>query len=83
MGDYSRSAINTAFNTGTIVGVCCHVFGNGLTPAYLPSFSWGIDGSVYAFEKAVSHISKWMMLKGQELSSGEITQLKYIFEKKK
>src|SRR5204863_3570859 len=26
MGDYSRSAINTSFNTGTVVGVCCNVF---------------------------------------------------------
>ena len=83
MGDYSRSAINTSFNTGTVVGTSCHVFGNGLTPAYLPSFSWGIDGSVYAFEKAVKHINKWKSLKGQQLSPGEKTQLKYIFEKKK
>ena len=26
MGDYSRSAINTSFNTGTTVGVSCNVF---------------------------------------------------------
>ena len=83
MGDYSRSAINTAFNTGTVVGVCCHAFGNGLTPSYLPSFSWGNDGSVYAFDKAVAHIHKWKLLKGMELSPDEITQLKYIFENQK
>jgi UDP-N-acetylglucosamine diphosphorylase / glucose-1-phosphate thymidylyltransferase / UDP-N-acetylgalactosamine diphosphorylase / glucosamine-1-phosphate N-acetyltransferase / galactosamine-1-phosphate N-acetyltransferase len=80
MGDYSRSAINTSFNTGTVVGPCCHVFGNGPTPSYLPSFSWGLHGVVYAFEKAVQHISQWKKFKGQELSIGEIKQLKYIFD---
>jgi UDP-N-acetylglucosamine diphosphorylase/glucosamine-1-phosphate N-acetyltransferase len=81
MGDYSRSAINTAFNTGTVVGVSSHVFGNGLTPAYLPSFSWGFDGSVYTFEKAIEHILKWKKLKGRELNPEEINQLKNIFDK--
>lgn len=40
MGDYSRTAINTSINTGTIIGVSSNVFGNGLTPKYIPSFSW-------------------------------------------
>ena len=25
MGDHSKSGINTMFNTGTVVGVCCNV----------------------------------------------------------
>ena len=44
MGDYSRTAINTSINTGTIVGVSSHVYGNGLTPKYIPRFSWGSEG---------------------------------------
>ena len=84
MGDYSRSAINTSFNTGTVVGVSCHVFGNGLTPAYLPSFSWGYpSGKEYGIEKAIEHIRFWMKLKDETISQNEIDQLKYIFEQKK
>jgi UDP-N-acetylglucosamine diphosphorylase / glucose-1-phosphate thymidylyltransferase / UDP-N-acetylgalactosamine diphosphorylase / glucosamine-1-phosphate N-acetyltransferase / galactosamine-1-phosphate N-acetyltransferase len=83
MGDYSRSAIQTAFNTGTVVGVSCHVFGNGLTPAYLPSFTWGMQGTRYDFDKAVRHISKWKKLKGKELEPDEITNLKNIFDQQK
>ena len=79
MGDYSRSAIQTAFNTGSVVGICCHVFGNGPTPAYLPSFSWGFQ-SGYLFEKAIDHIRKWKKFKGHELGPEEIKQLKYIFD---
>jgi UDP-N-acetylglucosamine diphosphorylase/glucosamine-1-phosphate N-acetyltransferase len=83
MGDYSRSAINTSFNTGTVLGACCHVFGNGPTPSYLPSFSWGSSDTVYAFDKAIQHINKWEKLKGRELSPEEIKQLKNIFDMEK
>ena len=41
MGDHSKTAINTMFNTGTIVGVNCNVFGTGMPPKFIPSFSWG------------------------------------------
>lgn len=41
MGDYSKSGINTMFNTGTVVGVGCNIFGGGFPPTYIPSFSWG------------------------------------------
>jgi UDP-N-acetylglucosamine diphosphorylase / glucose-1-phosphate thymidylyltransferase / UDP-N-acetylgalactosamine diphosphorylase / glucosamine-1-phosphate N-acetyltransferase / galactosamine-1-phosphate N-acetyltransferase len=80
MGDYSRSAINTSFNTGTVVGVCCNVFGNGPTPTYLPSFGWGINNMSYDFEKAIQHIARWKKFKGMELSNEEINNLKNIFE---
>jgi UDP-N-acetylglucosamine diphosphorylase / glucose-1-phosphate thymidylyltransferase / UDP-N-acetylgalactosamine diphosphorylase / glucosamine-1-phosphate N-acetyltransferase / galactosamine-1-phosphate N-acetyltransferase len=80
MGDYSRSAINTSFNTGTVIGPASHVFGNGLSPSYLPSFSWGYHGDVYDFEKALLHIGKWKNLKGHILNKEETEQLKYIFD---
>jgi UDP-N-acetylglucosamine diphosphorylase/glucosamine-1-phosphate N-acetyltransferase len=41
MGDHSKAAINTSFNTGTVVGVSSNVFGGTFPPKYLPSFCWG------------------------------------------
>ena len=41
MGDHSKAAINTSFNTGTVVGVSCNVFGGSFPPKYHPSFCWG------------------------------------------
>ncbi|SEN50465.1 UDP-N-acetylglucosamine diphosphorylase/glucosamine-1-phosphate N-acetyltransferase [bacterium A37T11] len=41
MGDHAKCAINTAFNTGTVVGVGASIFGSGTPPAYVPDFSWG------------------------------------------
>ncbi len=81
MGDYSRSAINTSFNTGTVVGVCCNIFGEGLTPKYIPSFSWGYAPlTKYRFENAIKDISNWKKLKNHSLSDIEIKVLKHIFE---
>ncbi len=82
MGDYSRTAINTSINTGTVIGVCCNVFGSGLTPRYIPSFSWGSEGvSRYRFEKALTDIGGWKKLKGAEISVDEKMILQYIFDK--
>lgn len=81
MGDYSRSAINTSFNTGTVVGICSNVFGDGLTPKFIPGFSWGTQTlSRYEFEKAIADINNWMQLKGQMLSEAETIRLRTIFE---
>ncbi len=41
MGDYSKSGINTMFNTGTVVGVGANIFGGGFPPTLIPNFSWG------------------------------------------
>lgn len=81
MGDYSRAAINTSFNTGTVVGVCCNIFGHGLTPKYFPNFSWGYDThQKYDFEKAISGIMNWKKLKNKTIEEDEIKALKHIFE---
>jgi UDP-N-acetylglucosamine diphosphorylase/glucosamine-1-phosphate N-acetyltransferase len=81
MGDYSRTAINSSINTGTVIGVCCNVFGNGLTPKYVPSFSWGSDGiQRYEFKKALADIENWKGLKDQSLSVDETSILNHIFD---
>ena len=40
MGDYSKSGINTMFNTATVIGVSCNIFGSGFPAKHIPSFSW-------------------------------------------
>jgi len=41
MGDHSKCAINTMFNTGTVVGVSTNIFGEGFPRNFIPSFAWG------------------------------------------
>jgi UDP-N-acetylglucosamine diphosphorylase/glucosamine-1-phosphate N-acetyltransferase len=81
MGDYSRAAINTSFNTGTLVGVSCNVFGQGLSPRYIPDFAWGQEGTTrYQWDLALRDIGNWKKLKKQTLTDKEILALKHIFE---
>ncbi|MEI8031947.1 MAG: GlmU family protein [Chlorobiaceae bacterium] len=55
MGEHSKSAINSMFNTGTVVGTGANVFDAGFPPKEVPSFSWGgKEGFVpYEIDKAV------------------------------
>lgn len=82
MGDYSRTAVNTSINTGTVIGVCANVFGQGMTPKHIPGFSWGSEGvKRYEFDKAMTDIIAWKKLKGQSVSEEERSILKYVYEK--
>lgn len=55
MGDHSKSAINTMFNTGTVIGFSCNIFASGFIEKYLPSFTWAGKGQnkVYELDKAL------------------------------
>ena len=76
MGDYSRCAINTSFNTGTVIGVCCNIFGE-MPGKYVHHFSWGTER--YIFEKVLTDISNWKKMKGHELSSQETYILEQLY----
>jgi len=81
MGDYSRSAINTSFNTGTVVGVCCNIFCEGFPPKYIRDFSWGQEE--YKLEKALLDIDNWKRLKGKTITPKEIKILTDIYYSQK
>lgn len=55
MGDHSKCAINTMFNTGTVVGVSANVFGSGFQRNFIASFTWGGTGGYtnYSIKKAM------------------------------
>lgn len=55
MGDHSKCAINTMFNTGTVVGVNANVFGSGFQRNFIPSFTWGgtAGHTNYSIKKAM------------------------------
>jgi UDP-N-acetylglucosamine diphosphorylase/glucosamine-1-phosphate N-acetyltransferase len=79
MGDYSRTAINSSINTGSIIGVCCNVFGEGLLFKVIKNFSWGIEGE-YEFEKALRDINNWKQMKNKFVTEEEKKMIQHIFE---
>ncbi|MCL4546981.1 MAG: GlmU family protein [Bacteroidetes bacterium] len=82
MGDHSKTAINTMFNTGTVIGVSCNVFGAGFPSRYLPSFSWGGSDllQTYDINKSIEAAKVVTARRGIAMSENEINLLKYIFE---
>jgi UDP-N-acetylglucosamine diphosphorylase / glucose-1-phosphate thymidylyltransferase / UDP-N-acetylgalactosamine diphosphorylase / glucosamine-1-phosphate N-acetyltransferase / galactosamine-1-phosphate N-acetyltransferase len=80
MGDYSRCAINTAFNTGSVVGISCNIFGNPFPPKFIEDFTWGNEK--YIFEKVITDIDNWKKLKGHQITQQEIEALKNIYQPK-
>ncbi len=80
MGDHSKSAINTMFNTGTVVGVCANVFSGGFPPKFIKDFAWNND--VFDLEKAYEVAQRVMERRKINLSEIDKNILKYIFENK-
>lgn len=63
MGDHSKCGINTMFNTGTVIGTFCNIFGSNYQENFVPSFSWGSpEGGyeAYRIEKAL-HVAEAVM----------------------
>lgn len=85
MGDFSKSAINTQFNTGTVVGVASNIFESGFPPKFIPSFSWGggKKSVIFEIDKALEAAEKMMGRRKKDLSDLErkiLTSLSQLAE---
>ncbi len=80
-GDHSKCGINTMFNTGTVVGICSNIFGDGFPRNFIPSFSWGgAHGlSVHPLNKVFETTEIVMGRRGLELSQTDRDIISYLF----
>jgi UDP-N-acetylglucosamine diphosphorylase/glucosamine-1-phosphate N-acetyltransferase len=80
MGDHSKCGINTMFNTGTVVGVACNIFGDGYPRNFIPSFSWGgaAGYTEHQLNKAIETAQIVMKRRNQTLSEEDIKILEYV-----
>ncbi len=80
MGDHSKTSINSMFNTGTVVGVACNIFGTGFPRNFIPSFSWGgASGFIsHQLDKALTTAKIMMARRDIELSEDDIKILETI-----
>ncbi|HTO17064.1 MAG TPA: GlmU family protein [Edaphocola sp.] len=83
MGDHSKCGINTMFNTGTVVGVSCNIFGGDFPDKYIPSFSWGGKNelTLYRFDKALDTAERMMQRRNLSLSEAEKELFKNIYQR--
>ncbi len=82
MGDYTRTAINSTINSGSIFGISCNVFGEGFLPKQITNFSWGLNDK-YDIEKVIIDIANWTELKQKSLSTIEVEILSHLYQSKK
>lgn len=82
MGDHSKCGINTMFNTGTVVGVACNLFGAGFPRQFIPDFSWGgASGFVPHQMPAVEKTAKLVMVRrNKEFNENEQSILHWIYD---
>ena len=74
------------FNTGTVVGVNCNVYGAGFQAKHIPSFTWGglAEGfTEYRVDKAIMVARETVSRRGVVFGEREEEILRYIFEQKK
>ncbi len=83
MGDHSKCAINTMFNTGTVVGAFANVYGAGFPRNFVPDFSWGgPDGyRTYKFAEACETASIVMARRGQVFTDLEKAILFHVYDR--
>ncbi len=82
MGDHSKTGINTMFNTGTVVGVSCNIFGSGIPPKYVPSFSWGGADmlTTYDLDRSLEVAKRVMARRNMSMSPAEEKLFRKVFD---
>ncbi len=83
MGDFTKAGIGTLFNTGTVVGVNVNVYGGGIQPKHIPSFSWGgtVDGFVpYRIDKALQVAKETFSRRNTAFDAAEESILRAVYQ---
>ena len=82
MGDHSKSAINSMFNTGTVVGVSSNIYGSNFPRNFIPSFSWGgaAGFTTYQLNKAKGTANLVMKRKNEVFDAVEERILEHVFK---
>ena len=82
MGDHSKCAINTMFNTGTVVGVNANIFGAGFQRNFIASFSWGGTAGFthYDIDKAIEVAKQVFKRRNIEFNSVEEQILRHVYK---
>ena len=82
MADHAKCAINTMFNTGTVVGVSANIFGAGFPRNFIPDFAWGgAQGfDIYTLDKMLETAALVFERRDLTLDETERNIISHIFE---
>lgn len=82
VGDHAKTGIEAMFNTGSLAGAFCNLFGIGYNPREIPCFSWGgYDGWVeYRFDKAIETADRMMQRRQRSMTPGLKSLYRSVFD---
>ncbi len=82
MGDFSTCAINTSFNTATVLGTGARIFGAGFPRTFIPAFTAGGSGGYQTLKagELINYAQQAFALKGFDLSESDKSILNQVFE---
>jgi UDP-N-acetylglucosamine diphosphorylase/glucosamine-1-phosphate N-acetyltransferase len=81
MGDHVKTAINSSFNSGSVIGGFSNVFTpDALLPKYIPPFQWGMEQQ-YDLDKLLEEVKRWMKMKGQQPTTAALESIKTYYLK--
>lgn len=85
MADHAKCAIDTMFNTGTVVGVAANIFGAGFPRNFIPDFSWGGAAKIeeYSLKKMVETAEKVFKRRDLSFDKQEQNIMENVFEQTK
>lgn len=77
MGDFSRSGIQSAFNTGTVIGTGCMLALTDFYPKFVPSFTWLYRDirEAYQLQKFISDLEVVFLSKNKRLDKRLIERI--------
>ena len=81
MGDHTKTAINTKFTTGSIVGFACNILLTRTPPKFIPSFSWYSDNvtRVYDIKRELEVARRMMARRKMKMTRNGEKVFKTIF----
>jgi UDP-N-acetylglucosamine diphosphorylase/glucosamine-1-phosphate N-acetyltransferase len=76
VGDHAKTAIGTRLTTGAVIGAGANVYGEGITPRYVPPFAWGlVESDVWELEPFLETAARAMKRRDVPLSEKARRQL--------
>lgn len=82
VGDHSKTAIGTRLNTGSYVGYCSMLAGAGLSPKFVPSFSFWTQTKTepYDLNKAIAVAGKVYGRRDKQWTDDDTAIMRYVAE---
>lgn len=81
IGDHAKTAIGTRLTTGCVIGAGVNVYGKGISPRYVPPFTWGLDDSdMWELDAFLDTAARSMKRRDVPLSANARRQLTAAWE---